>query len=86
MRYRGYLIFVLASVSLSMARPASAGTRDRSEGAKPSPSGKPENIALGKKVKSLVPESPGHSRSADRMTDGNKDTDAYPGSFSLCYG
>ena len=43
------------------------------------------NVALGKLTTSNIAESGTYSRSAAHLTDGNRKTDAYPGSFSLDY-
>jgi hypothetical protein len=48
-----------------------------------------KNVALGKKVTSLVPESPTYShkrnRGAEKLTDGDRETLAYPGAFKVDY-
>ncbi len=58
--------------ALLLALPVCAGTRS-------------ENVALGKHVTSEAAGSSEYRRSADRLTDGNLETDAYPGAFSLDY-
>lgn len=44
-----------------------------------------ENAALGKRVVSHVPVSDTYGRAAARLTDGQADTDAYPGAFRVDY-
>jgi hypothetical protein len=46
---------------------------------------KVENVAAGKHVTSETPANPAYRRAAKRLTDGNLETDAYPGAFSLDY-
>lgn len=43
------------------------------------------NVALGKHVTSGAPGAAEYRRAANRLTDGNLQTDAYPGSFALDY-
>ena len=52
--------------------PALAGTRET-------------NVALGKQVVSEVPGSAEHRRAANRLTDGNLETEAFPGAFVFDY-
>ena len=58
--------------AMLLVLPALAGTRET-------------NIALGKHVTSGEPGATEYRRSASRLTDGNRETDAYPGAFSLDY-
>lgn len=46
---------------------------------------KTENVAAGKHVTSGTPGNPEYRRAANRLTDGNLETDAYPGAFSFDY-
>ena len=43
------------------------------------------NVALGKQVTSQEPGSGGHQHAANRLTDGNRETEAFPGAFVFDY-
>ena len=78
-------VSVFVIISLACSSSTWGATLYDGAGAGSGFSGKTGNVALGKKVTSLVPESRGYARPAAHLTDGNLKTDAYPGAFTLSY-